>query len=151
MKYTMRARKGFIMWLLALMVSGCAVVSAQPKPTVALSGELPTELLTQYEAIDSRGEAIGPVDGLIVNVQTGETLYAVILLEDIYNFGKGAVNGPQDKYLLIPWSRVCMQEHKQLKVELTAGELAEAPTFYRLPDTTDPAWDVVVRQFWADH
>lgn len=151
MGHMMRTLTMLSLLLLAVVVGGCVAVTAQPQPTIAPPRQLSTERLVDYVVVGRDGEPIGPVDGLVVDTQTGETLYAVVLLKDIYNFGKGAVHAPQDKYLVIPWARLHIQENRQLQVDLTADALAAAPVLYEAPQTLDPTWDASIRRYWAAH
>jgi hypothetical protein len=133
------------------LLAGCSEPPALPTPTKPPPTELSTEMLMGYEVVDPLGKPIGPVDGLVVDVRSGETLYVVVLLEDIYHFGKGAVNGPQNQYLLIPWPHLRIATSQQLVVDVRADLLTHAPTLYQTPDTRTPAWDQPIRQYWAGY
>src|SRR4051794_17067824 len=95
-----------ILSLAMLVVSACSHVSAAPAVTAPLPATLSSEALANYQVVSKDGADIGTVDGVIISTKTGGTQYIVVYIKDIYNFGKGAVNGPEDQYLPIPWSHL---------------------------------------------
>jgi hypothetical protein len=77
-------------------------------------------------------------------------MYVVVRLEDIYDFGKGSA-GPQDRFLIIPWSHVELEPAQQrLVVNADAATLEAAPTVYELPNTVTPTWDREIRHYWTE-
>src|SRR5262245_19214330 len=104
----MRWRLFLIVIVIVAMVgvSACTHVSASPAVTKPLPASLSTEALTNYPVVSKDGAEIGVVDGIVFDTQTGGARYVVVVVKDIYNFGKGAVNGPEDQYLAIPWSHL---------------------------------------------
>lgn len=144
--------------LLTIMIGGCASAAAPRISAEHTPDAVSTEMLKNCEIVDSNGVplkpvnslVVGPVDGLIVDAQSGETLYALVRLEDIYNFGKGAWRDPQDKYLPIPWSHLRVLSGRQLKIDVDVDVLAEAPSFAEPPDTAVPSWDEAIQRFWAE-
>jgi sporulation protein YlmC with PRC-barrel domain len=136
--------------LLWLSTVGCFPAQATPTPTPASPpDELFTESLQHYQVVDSEGKVIGPVDGLVVGRTSAVTSYVVVRLKDIYAFGKG-IAGPQDRFLLIPWSHVRLDvAHQQLVVNADAVALTAAPSYFDLPNASTPTWDTEIRDFWA--
>jgi hypothetical protein len=124
------------------------------KVPLAPPGPQPTELITEdllrYHVVDADGMVIGPVDGMVVGTATGTTEYIVVLLEDKYNFGKGASHGPQNRFLLIPWSHLQLDTANQrLIADVDTARLEAAPVLKKLPNTAQPNWDAAVQQYWA--
>jgi sporulation protein YlmC with PRC-barrel domain len=135
--------------LVLLWVGGCAHVTAQPV-IASPPAELTTEQLSTYDVVRGDGTPIGPEDGIVVDTETGQVEYLIVLLKDKYNFGKGADQGPQDQYLLIPWSLVRFDiAHGRLIAAVDSARLDAAPILDELPDTTQPDWDAAIRDYWA--
>ena len=130
--------------------NGCTRVDAAPAPVGTPPKEITTEALVGYGVVSSDGIEIGPVDGVVLNVETGKTEYVVVFLKDIYNFGRGAAHGPQDHYLPIPWSHLKVNGAKQLVLAADAAFVDDAPVFNEVPDTSMAAWDSGVVEYWAE-
>ncbi len=139
----------FILGLALLVSGGCTRGTVQPVPGIP-PDKLTTEQLSTYQVVRADGEMIGPVDGVVMDTETGTVEYLIVLLKDKYNFGKGAVHGPQDQYLLIPWSHLRFDvAHALLIVDVDTARLDAAPILNDLPDTAQPNWDGMLRTYWA--
>jgi sporulation protein YlmC with PRC-barrel domain len=143
-----------MLWLTIILcvagigVSGCSRAKTPPAHPGPQPVQFITEDLLRYDLVDSDGTVIGPVDGMVVDTETGTTEYIVVVLEDKYNFGKGASHGPQNRFLLIPWSYLQLDTaNQQLIVE--AARLEAAPVLKVLPDTDQPNWDAAISQYWT--
>ena len=124
-------------------------MTAQPVPSIP-PDTLTSEQLSTYQVVRADGEMIGPVDGVVLETDTGTAEYLIVLLKDKYNFGKGAIHGPQDRYLLIPWTRLRFDvAHALLIADVDAARLDAAPVLNDLPDTAQPNWDGTIRTYWA--
>lgn len=112
--------------------------------------EISSEALVDYQVVTTSGETIGPVDGLIFSTETGDTLYVVVFLKDIYNFGRGASHSPQDHFLPLPWEDITLAGNHQLVVDANDRFVNAAPIFTALPDTSAPGWDAAVKAYWRE-
>jgi hypothetical protein len=139
-------------FLVAALVGGiaCTRLSAAPATVGPPPKEISSEALVDYQVVTTGSEIIGPVDGLILSTETGDTLYVVVVLKDIYNFGRGATHGPQDHFLLIPWEDIMLAGNRQLVVDADARFVNDAPVFTELPDTSAPDWDAAVKAYWRE-
>jgi sporulation protein YlmC with PRC-barrel domain len=147
----MRWSIAFIVALMVLAASGCTHLSAAPAHPVLPPKAISTETLAGYTVISRDGAEIGPVDGIVFSTETGRATYVVVFIKDIYNFGKGAVNGPQDHYLLIPWSHLKLDAaDQQLQVNVDSSIVKDAPDFDQPPDTSIAGWDKAVSMYWTE-
>lgn len=148
-----------ILMLVLGAMAACTSISVAPTSTLAARSAqlsnvqspeaLTTESLANYQVVSQDGVTIGPVDGVIIGAQTGDTEYVVVYLADIYNFGKGATNGPQDHYLPIPWSQIRLDiAHQQLVVGMDDAFVKDAPIFLTMPDTSVMGWDQTLVAYW---
>jgi sporulation protein YlmC with PRC-barrel domain len=136
--------------LLLVMTPACVRISAAPAPIVPIPNEIATETLVNYTVVSRDGTMIGPVDGVVISTETGNTEYVIVFIEDIYNFGKGAIHGPQDHYLPIPWSHLTLDAtHQQLVVDAAAEFIKDAPVLTDLPDTSVAGWDADAAAYWT--
>ena len=130
--------------------NGCTRVDAAPAPVGTPPKEITTEALVGYMVVSTDGTEIGPVDGVVLNVETGKTEYVVVFLKDIYNFGRGAAHGPQNHYLPIPWSHLKVTATKQLLIDMDGAFVDDAPVFNEPPDTSIVGWDSAVEGYWTE-
>lgn len=142
----------FVILCVALVLANaCTRLSAAPAPVGPPPAEISTETLTDYRVVSSDGIEVGSVDGVVINTETGETQYIIVFIKDIYNYGKGAIHGPQDHYLPIPWSHIKLDAtNQQLIVEADERFIKESPVFTEPPDTTVKGWDVAVELYWTE-
>ena len=50
--------------------------------------------------------------------ESAEALYVVVRVKDIYDFGKGG-SGPQDRFLMVPWSHLDLDTaHQRLVTDV---------------------------------
>lgn len=137
-----------LFWLLWIGASGC-----QNNKPRAVPGPPPDNLFTEellhYQVVSAEGRVVGPVDGLVVGRESAEALYVVVRLEDLYDFGKGG-GGPQDRFLIVPWSHLELDTaHQRIVTDVSMAAVAEAPRVFDLPNTSTPTWDAEIRSFWA--
>jgi sporulation protein YlmC with PRC-barrel domain len=133
------------------VMSACSHVSAAPAVTAPLPATLSTEALTNYQVMSKDGVDIGTVDGVIISTKTGGAQYVVVYIKDIYNFGKGATNGPEDQYLLIPWSHLKLAASTHtLVIDAGASFIGAAPVLYERPDTAVDGWDKSIASYWPE-
>jgi sporulation protein YlmC with PRC-barrel domain len=137
--------------LVSCLLSGCSTLVASPAPAGPSPNELTTEQLIGYAVVDSEGGEIGPVDGAVMGIESGEVQYVIVLIKDKYHFGKGASGPAQDQFLLVPWPRLELDAARQtLVVDCDTAYLEQAPLLDALPDTSQPDWDSAIRQYWAN-
>lgn len=135
------------------LIATCSCTRVEAAP--ALSGpppkDLTSEQLRDYTVVSNDGQAIGPVDGVVFGMETGTTQYVVVFIEDIYNFGKGAVHEPQDHYLVIPWSYLTLDSaNEQLVMRVDAKFAKNAPMLNDPPDTSVAGWDTAIELYWTE-
>jgi sporulation protein YlmC with PRC-barrel domain len=158
MKATMKVKGKDMRWylflifcLLTIITIACVRLSAAPAPPGIPPKEITTEALADYVVVSSDGKEIGPVDGVTINTKTRNTQYIIVFIKDIYNFGKGAINGPQDRYMPIPWSRMKLDPaNHQLVVDADAAFIEGAPLLKDSPDAPADGWDVAVEEYWRE-
>jgi sporulation protein YlmC with PRC-barrel domain len=140
-----------ILCIVLLAAANCTRLEAAPAPTSPPPKEITTEALTGYTVVSLDGTEIGPVDGVVLSAETGNTQYVIVFLEDIYHYGKGALNGPQDHYLTIPWTHLKLDTaHRQLVVDADANFVKNAPVLTEPPDTTVAGWDTLIVLYWTE-
>ena len=86
---------------------------------------------------------LGSISDLLVNVDAGQVLYALL--------GAGGFLGIGESITAIPWDALTMSPgDNTIVLNMTADELKNAPqlTVDNLPETVDPNWDANVRQWW---
>jgi sporulation protein YlmC with PRC-barrel domain len=147
----MRWRFFWVTVLAAFAINSCVQATTTQAQPLSTPSEITSEGLVGYQVVSREGMAIGSVDGVVIDVESGEIEYVVVLIEDIYNFGKGATHGPQDHYLALPWSRLTMDAAtRQVTVNVKASVVEEAPLFIEVPDTSTEGWDSEVVRYWEE-
>jgi sporulation protein YlmC with PRC-barrel domain len=147
----MRWRFFLVTVLAAFAINSCVQATTTQAQPLSTPGEITTEGLVGYQVVSREGTAIGPVDGVVIEVESGEIEYVIVLIEDIYNFGKGATHGPQDHYLALPWSRLMVDAAKrQVMINVEASRVDNAPLFKDVPDTSVEGWDSEVVHYWEE-
>jgi sporulation protein YlmC with PRC-barrel domain len=121
-------------------------------PDASMAGDLvgvtlATDFIGMGYQIDGEaatGQYSATVDDVIIDVETGEILYAVILV-DLQGAGQRLIPIPLDPSL-IGWDAV--NSNFTLSVDLVA--LSGAPSYEAgsLPDTQQTDWDAELREFW---
>ncbi len=143
----------FLFWILCIVMvvgNGCTRLEAAPAPIGPTPKAITTEAMHDYVVVSTDGTEIGPVDGVIISTETGNTQYVVVFIKDIYNYGKGAIYGPQDHYLPIPWSHLKLNAaSQQLVVDVAANFIKGAPDFTVPPDTSLAGWDNAIALYWT--
>jgi hypothetical protein len=97
--------------------------------------------------MDVRGsdldQGLGDVVDLLINVDAGQVLYAMV--------GSGGFLGIGQTTKAVPWEAMQYSAgDNTLILAMTADELQAAPDLAldQLPETVDESWDANVRQFW---
>jgi hypothetical protein len=95
------------------------------------------------------GERLGPVEAMVLDMETGNINYIVLSLED-YRQGKLIFTGAK-KLVPIPWQFFSVTSGGHA-LTLNIGDedvVYLAPSFKTLPDTDTEGWDVTVQTYWA--
>jgi sporulation protein YlmC with PRC-barrel domain len=147
----MRWRFFWVTVLAAFAINSCVQATTTQAQPLSTPSEITSEGLVGYQVVSREGTAIGSVDGVVIDVESGEIEYVVVLIKDIYNFGKGATHGPQDHYLALPWSRLVVDAaNRQVTVDAEASMVEDAPFFTEVPDTSIEGWDREVARYWEE-
>lgn len=94
------------------------------------------------EVCNPRGEDLGDIRELMIDLDTGRVVYAVLSFGGFLSLG--------DKRFAVPWSALSLDRAKnQFVLNMDQDSLLHVPKFDHdhWPDMTDPAWGVSV----ADH
>jgi sporulation protein YlmC with PRC-barrel domain len=138
--------------LIVMLVAGWNATSCLRIESASTPGPSPSEILTEdfvgMLVISAEGQTVGPIDGLIVGTTSAEVSYVIVRLKDIYDFGKGG-GGPQDRFLVIPWSHLRIADASRLILDVDAAFVEGAPLLHNLPNTDSPTWDADIQAYWT--
>jgi len=96
---------------------------------------LSASTLAGDRVVNAKGEDIGKIDEIMIDVPTGRVAYAVLSF--------GGFLGMGDKLFAIPWSRLTLDEDNQnFQLDLDRETLEQAPGFDKdnWPDMADRSW-----------
>jgi sporulation protein YlmC with PRC-barrel domain len=137
-----------VMFIVSLGATSCLRIEA----AAVTPGPTPSEILTEdfvgMLVVSSEGQRVGPIDGLIMGTTSAEVSYVIVRIEDVYDFGKGG-GGPQDRFLVIPWSHLLIAGPSILRLDVDAAFVDRAPRLNDLPNTDSPLWDADIQAYWA--
>jgi sporulation protein YlmC with PRC-barrel domain len=104
-----------------------------------------TDQVIGVNVINTNHENLGKVEELVLDKQTGETVYAVLSF--------GGVMGLGDKYFAIPW-KALSYDPKEASFTLNQSKeaLKEAPGFDKQnwPNMADRTWQQNINTFYED-
>jgi sporulation protein YlmC with PRC-barrel domain len=96
---------------------------------------LSAKTLAGDRVVNNRGEDLGKIEDLMIDLEAGRVAYAVLSF--------GGFLGVGDKLFAIPWGALRVDEaEKQFILNVDKELLKQAPGFDKnnWPDMTDPAW-----------
>jgi sporulation protein YlmC with PRC-barrel domain len=99
--------------------------------------------LTGDKVVNASGEDLGKVHEIMIDTATGRVAYAVLSF--------GGFLGMGDKLFAIPWSRLSLDEDRQVFVlNVDKTTLEQAPGFDKnnWPDMEDRAWSTEIYSYY---
>lgn len=112
--------------------------SSGPGPEV-----MAADTLEGDRVINARGETLGKIRDIMIDVQTGRVAYAVLSV--------GGVMGIADKLHAIPWQALVLDaDNKCFVLDVEKDRLDNAPGFDKdhWPSMADPQWAVSVYEYY---
>lgn len=113
--------------------------SAGPGPYVMASASLAGDAV-----VDPRGEALGHIERVMIDVASGRVAYAVL--------ARGGVLGLGEKLFAIPWEALTLDARsRRFVLGVDRDRLDKAPGFDRQhwPAMGDPAWSAQVHDYYG--
>jgi sporulation protein YlmC with PRC-barrel domain len=105
---------------------------------------LSASTLAGDRVVNGRGEDMGKIDELMIDVQSGRVAYAVLSF--------GGFLGMGDKLFAIPWRNLTLDEDRKVFVlNVDKATLERAPGFDKdhWPDMSDRAWGLNIYTFYG--
>jgi sporulation protein YlmC with PRC-barrel domain len=105
---------------------------------------LSASTLASDRVVNARGEDIGKIDEIMIDVPTGRVAYAVLSF--------GGFLGMGDKLFAIPWSRLTLdEENKVFLLDVDRATLERAPGFDKnnWPDMADQTWGAEIYTYYG--
>jgi sporulation protein YlmC with PRC-barrel domain len=100
--------------------------------------------LTGDKIVNAAGDELGKIDEIMIDTPTGRIAYVVLSF--------GGFLGLGDKLFAIPWSRLVLDENRQLFVlDIDKEVLEKAPGFDKenWPDMADRGWGVLIHAYYG--
>jgi sporulation protein YlmC with PRC-barrel domain len=137
--------------LCAGLMAVCFTARAADTPTykkVAAAKSFQASKLTGLPVKNSQGEALGTVEDLVVDVETGKVAYMALSF--------GGVLGIGDKLFAVPFGQVKFMHGKDemhFVLDVPKDKLKSAPGFDKnhWPDFADPKWMESIDAFYGEH
>jgi sporulation protein YlmC with PRC-barrel domain len=117
---------------------------AQVLPEKSHRHVLSASTLKGNDVVNRRGEDLGKIEDLMIDLETGRIAYAVLSF--------GGFLGMGDKLFAIPWEALTVDTAEKrfvLNVNKELLERAEGFDKSNWPDMTDPAWGVEVYDYYG--
>jgi sporulation protein YlmC with PRC-barrel domain len=117
-------------------------IAARPG-TAGRASVRPADDLLGTGVYDRRGDRLGDIETLMIDVATGRIAYAVIAI--------GGFMGIGARLLAVPWTCLVFDaDHGCFTLDITGERLERAPAFDRnhWPDMSDPDWGRHVHEFY---
>jgi sporulation protein YlmC with PRC-barrel domain len=125
-----------------------AEATATPSEEGAIDVQIPMAVrlseLLDFGVRNPDGEDLGSLEDIVIDWQHSRLAYPIISF--------GGFLGMGDKWFVIPFDAVTLNLlDRNFVFDVTAATLESAPGFDpdQLPDTTDPNWDLDIRDFWG--
>ncbi|MCB0111176.1 MAG: PRC-barrel domain-containing protein, partial [Caldilineaceae bacterium] len=100
--------------------------------------------LLDYNTTNLNGESIGEIEDMLIDVQTGEILYATLEYGGFLDIG--------DREVPIPLSALSWVSENELMLNLDEQQLENLPDLgTNWPDVTDATWNNEVNTYWTDN
>jgi sporulation protein YlmC with PRC-barrel domain len=100
--------------------------------------------LTGNDVMNSRGESLGDIKAIMLDVPSGRIAYAVLSF--------GGFLGAGDKLFAVPWRALTLDtDNKCFLLEVDKEQLKDAPGFDkdRWPSMADTKWATTVHQYYG--
>jgi sporulation protein YlmC with PRC-barrel domain len=94
--------------------------------------------------VNGKGEDIGKIDEIMLDIPSGQVAYAVLSF--------GGFLGMGDKLFAIPWSRLTVDENRKVFIlDVDKETLENAPGFDKnhWPDMTDRSWGSQIYSYYG--
>jgi sporulation protein YlmC with PRC-barrel domain len=110
--------------------------------------ELRASSITKMTVKNDKGEKLGSIDDLVIDVTTGRVAYAAL--------GFGGVLGIGEKLFAVPWNQLHLQrdqDERFLVLHVSSEALKKAPGFDKShwPDFADPNFTGRIDNFYRDN
>lgn len=116
-------------------------------PTILSKGDLNVHLssssITGNSVRNAKGDDLGSIEDLMIDVQTGQTSYAVLSF--------GGFMGVGDKLFAVPLQAMRLDaKNKSFVLDASKESLENAPGFDKghWPDASDSKWQAEVREYY---
>lgn len=124
--------------------------SSIAEPPTTASGKryrrvLSASTLAGDKVVNSKGEDLGKIDEIMIDMPSGRVAYAVLSF--------GGFLGMGDKLFAIPWHRLTVdEENKQFVLNVDKSTLEGAPGFDKnnWPDMSDRAWGSRIYSYYGE-
>ena len=96
------------------------------------------------KVVNLKGENLGKVEEIMINIDSGEVAYAVLSF--------GGFLGMGDKLFAIPWEALTLDEdNKWFALNVSQDKLEKAPGFDKnhWPDMADTRWSNEINQYYG--
>jgi sporulation protein YlmC with PRC-barrel domain len=96
-----------------------------------------------FQVVNGDGDNLGEVEDVLIDLETGKVMYAIINV--------GGFLGVGEQSVAVPWERLVFdEESEQFVLDVTAETLENAPTidFSEWRDPVESEWDVEVIEYW---
>jgi sporulation protein YlmC with PRC-barrel domain len=122
------------------------------KPRIVGSGQgegpgprlMTAATLTGDDIVNRRGEKLGVLQDIMLDVPNGRIAYAVL--------SSGGILGIGDKLFAVPWQMLQLDtDHRNLVLDVDKERIERAPGFDkdRWPSMADPAWGTEVHDYYG--
>jgi sporulation protein YlmC with PRC-barrel domain len=101
------------------------------------------ESLQGEKVLNPRGERLGEIEAIMLDVPTGRIVYAVL--------AHGGIMGIGDKLFAIPWEAFTLDaERRCLVLDVDEERLRRAPGFDKAhwPSMADPTWSAEIHDYY---
>ncbi|MCB8945524.1 MAG: PRC-barrel domain-containing protein [Ardenticatenaceae bacterium] len=135
-------KKIAILILLVLLLAACRAEE-----------EVGTAVVTQnflgYDVIDAEQKVIGQLEEVILDAESQQIAYGVVIVPRAPYSYKGASVASPDLHVAVPWSHLTLNvTAKQFVLSATADEVYAAPLLPDLEETLVLGWDTAVKDYW---
>ena len=100
--------------------------------------------LVGYAVYNHRGEEVGDIKDVMLEVRSGKVAYALLSFRAIVGLG--------EKVFPVPWRALTFDgENRRFLLKIDKHRLADAPGYHknRSPNITDPAWVRDIDSFYG--
>lgn len=105
---------------------------------------LSASTLASDDVYDMKGEKLGSIKEIMLDIQSGRISYAVLSFGGFLSVG--------EKLFAVPWSALTVDtENKRLLMDTDEARLKEAPGFDtdNWPNMADPAWEKSIHAYYG--